>query len=128
MNLAQASDVVAALGRSLTSPELERVSSLIEEASDLISAWCRPDGSDLFTHEDDIPDAVSRVTARAVARVIAGGDAALNLAAQTTVVGPFQRQNTFNSDATSGGPWLTRTDKIRLKPWTRRFVWSLETH
>jgi hypothetical protein len=127
MNLAQASDVESALGRELEVPERARTDALIAEASDLVLAWCRPDGTD-FGSEELIPGAVTRVTARVVARVIASGADATNMSAQTTVVGPFQRQTTFNTDATGGGPWLTRADKMKLRPYRHVYVQNVSTY
>lgn len=124
MSLASSEDVVARLGRDLTPEEEERVEGLLDEASDLVVAWCRPDGTDF----DVVPDPVTRVTARLVARVITSGVDNINLSAQTTVVGPYQRQNTFSADSTSGGPWLNRADKIKLKPFRQRCVQNVSTH
>lgn len=124
MSLASSEDVVALLGLDLTPEQAEQIEGLLEEASDLVLAWCRPYGM-VF---DPIPAAVARVTARVVARVITSGSQVDGTAAQTTVVGPFQRQVTFNADATSGGPWLTRADKLRLKPHRNSYVQHFETY
>lgn len=126
MNLADVPHVQVALGRELTSQEQTRAEGLLPEASDLVWAWLQPNPD--WTDLSDVPPVVTRVTARMVARVITAGVESVNLSAQTTVVGPYQRQNTFNPDATSGGPWLTRVDKIALRPYRRGYVQNFSTH
>lgn len=108
--LADAEDVVARLGRNLTSDETARVSGLLDEASVMAGEWMR-------CVPDPVPDAVRIVVSRMVARVLAvAGD--VPEPAVTGVqanMGPFTVNRTYLSDATSGGVWLTRQDKNMLR-------------
>ena len=62
MAYATSSDVVAALGRSLTAAESVSVSNQLEQATDLVAAY-------LGNEPDPVPGAVARVVATMVAAV-----------------------------------------------------------
>lgn len=112
MVLASSADVVARLGRPLTTDETARVDGLLEEASVLVEGWMR-------CVPDPVPAAVKIVVSRMVARVFAtaAGDADPGVSGMQATMGPFTVNRSFSSDATSGGVWLTRQDKTMLRPY-----------
>lgn len=113
MVLASSEDVVARLGRPLTTSETARVTGLLEEASVMAEGWlqCVP---------DTVPDAVKIVVSRMVARVLtnaAAGGPEPGVSQVQATMGLFGVTRGFSSDATSGGVWLTRQDKSMLRPY-----------
>lgn len=112
MALATEVDVENALGRSLT--ESEDVTTLLEEASDLVVGYLR--------HEPDpVPDPVARAVATMVAAVLtkpavttadydAGG---YNISREAAAV------RVAVESATTSGPWLTQSLKRRLSMYRR---------
>jgi len=112
--LAQSADVAARLRRALTTAEADGVDDLVEEASVKVLAHIGK-GEDYFATVD-IPTTVKIVTSRMVARVFeqapAGVIPGTQQAGKTT--GPFSTQTTFINGASSGGPWLTRSDRADL--------------
>ena len=112
MAYATSSDVVAALGRSLTEAESVSVSNQLEQATDLVAAY-------LGNEPDPVPGAVARVVATMVAAVfskpsitIADYDASgYSTARQAAGV------HVGMESATTSGPWLTNALKERLKPY-----------
>ncbi len=114
MVLASSADVVARLGRPLTTDETARVTGLLEEASVMAEGWlqCVP---------DPVPDAVKIVVSRMVARVLATGPDAggpdPGVSQIQATMGIFGVTRGFSPDATSGGVWLTRQDKSMLRPY-----------
>jgi len=123
MALASDSDVENALGRSLT--ESEDVSTLLEEASDLVVGY-------LGYTPDPVPSPVARVVATMVTAV-------LNKPTTTTANYDATGYSTSTEyaqvtvgveSATSSGPWLTAALKMRLKPFrtfATRSVFSIKT-
>ena len=95
-------------------PQVER---LVDEAGDVVQAYCRRQ----FT-PGRVPPPVVRVVARIVARSLAAADAAEGLPVGTSNVqstaGPFSRSVSLADGSTDGGVWLTRQDKLRLRPFT----------
>lgn len=109
MAYATTSDVADRLGRPLTAAELPRVQVLLEDAAALIDA--HTDGA--LVDLDPLPSAPGRVSALMVARVLATADIPAGLESQT--VGPFGVR--FGAGYTSGGVWLSATDKTMLRSW-----------
>ena len=112
MALATEQDVENALGRSLT--ESEDVTTLLEEASDLVVGYLR--------HE---PDPVPGPVARAVATMVA---AVLTKPATTTADLDATGYNVARESAavrigiesaTTTGPWLTNSLKRRISRYRR---------
>lgn len=112
MALASSSDVVAALGRSLTSAETTAVSNQLDQASDLVVGY-------LGRYPDPVPGAVARVVATMVAAVF-------NKPTVTTADYDATGYSTSREyaqvhvgveSATSSGPWLTNALKQRLSPY-----------
>jgi len=105
--------VTAALGRSLTSAESGRVANLLDQADDLIIGY----GIDPAI--DPVPGAVKRVAASMVVAIftkpsinIADYDASgYRTSSETASV------HVGVESATTEGPWLTNSQKMRLNPY-----------
>ena len=120
--LAELSDVQRLLpDQQIPSDETEYVTALIEEAGDLVEAYCRT------AFDTPVPDRVRRVVARMVARAYSEKDGAVPEGASSTSVaaGPFSRSFGFESGATTNGVWLSANDKQRLRGYRGRVftVW-----
>ncbi len=113
MALASIADVQVALGRELTATELTTAGWLLESASDLVSAylgWVVP---------TPIPDAVTRVTADMVVAVLTRPEtttAGYDASGYNQIRGAASVRVGVES-ATTSGPWLTRSLKLRLAPY-----------
>lgn len=110
MALASQSDVEFALGRSLT--EQEDVSTLLEEASDLVVGY-------LGRTPSPVPSPVARVTATMVAAVLTK-PATTSADYQASGYNVQREAATIRvgmESATTTGPWLTASLKMRLKPY-----------
>ena len=113
MSFASSADVTAALGRSLTSAESGRVANLLDQADDLIIGY----GIDPAI--DPVPGAVKRVAASMVVAIftkpsinIADYDASgYRTSSETALV------HVGVESATTEGPWLTNSQKMRLNPY-----------
>ena len=121
MALATASDVVARLGRPLTTAEATRAEGLLEEASALVVGYLGEDPTDTSVDPAVVPSAVVVVVSGLVAGVIAR-DAAPARPEQeaqsvSTGVGPFQRSVSYGDGTTSSSPWLAAVDKMTLRPY-----------
>jgi hypothetical protein len=118
--LASDYDVTDALGRPLTSSEAKVVDSLIDQASDLVVGY-------LGTTPNPVPGAVTRAVATMVAAVfnkpsvtVADYDATGYRTAREAagvMVG--------TESATTEGPWLTNSLKMRLRPYRTADVVSV---
>lgn len=113
MTLAADPDVVARLGRPLTTDENGRVDGLLDEASALVEGWLG------FT-PDPVPSAVTIVTSRMVARALTASTPIPGLTDQQMTAGVYGVTQRFSADSSSGGVWLTRQDKIMLRPYGKR--------
>ena len=106
--------VVKALRRELTDAEREIVFDLIEEASDLVTAFLGVEVLEPF------PRPVVTVTSRAVARTLEriANEMAGGLPDHVTQVaetrGPYTRSLTFRNEGSAHAPWLTKQDKRLL--------------
>ena len=113
MAFATDGDVSDALGRSLTSLECRRVDNLLDEATDLVVGY----GIDPAI--SPVPGAVTRVVASMVVAVftkpsinIADYDASgYRTSSETAAV------HVGTESATTEGPWLTASQKMRLNPY-----------
>lgn len=115
--LAELSDVQRLLPeQQIPSEETEYVTALIEEAGDLVEAYCRT------TFPTPAPDRIRRVVARMVARAYTDNDGSVPEGASSTSVtaGPFSRSFGFEPGATSSGVWLSANDKQRLRGYRGR--------
>jgi hypothetical protein len=111
--LATASDVERRLGRALTAEESARTQGLLAEASALVLGHL---GS--APNADEALDVVAIVVSRMVARVleqagVTGG--AFGATAMTDQIGDFSQSRSFAPGSTSGGPWLSKADKLALR-------------
>lgn len=123
MSLASESDVEDALGRVLADDE--DVSTLLEEASDLVAGY-------LGYTPDPVPSPVARVVATMVVAVLT--KPAVSTSDYQASGYNVQREVTAVKvgveSATTSGPWLTASLKMRLRPFrtsaTRR-VFTIDT-
>lgn len=100
-------DVAARLGRLLTVDETERASGILDEASALVSGY-------LGTAYDADHTAVVVVESRIAARALTAGVAA-GVQSRQESAGPMSQQTTMTAEASSsGGVWLSKTDKQML--------------
>ena len=114
--LAGVEDVELLVG-SIDPGEHPRVGRLLEEAGDVVEAFCRRQFG-----AGQVPVPVTRVVARMVARALAAESAAVGLPVGTSNVqstaGPFSRSVSLAEGSTDGGVWLSRQDRIKLRPFT----------
>lgn len=113
MAFASSADVTAALGRSLTSAESGRVTNLLDQATDLVVGY----GIDVAI--DPVPGAVTRVVASMVVAVFT--KPSINIA-DYDASGYRSTSETASvrvgmESATTEGPWLTNSQKMRLNPY-----------
>ena len=110
--LAELSDVQRLLpDQPIPSDDNEYVDALIEEAGDLVEAYCRT------TFSTPVPDRIRRVVARMVARAYAEKDGTVPEGASSAslTAGPFSRSYGFEAGSTTSGVWLSANDKQRLR-------------
>jgi hypothetical protein len=110
---ASSADVTAALGRSLTSAESGRVTNLLDQATDLVVGY----GIDVAINP--VPGAVTRVVASMVVAVFT--KPSINIA-DYDASGYRSTSETASvrvgmESATTEGPWLTNSQKMRLNPY-----------
>lgn len=118
--LATVADVEARLGRPLTTSEEALTDpGLLEEASALVLAYLGCDPTDPDTGE--VPEPVSIVTSRMVARVLrqeaATAPGLVGATSATDTAGPFSQTRQYPAGITSGAPWTTAADKAILGPY-----------
>ncbi|QLF84149.1 head-to-tail adaptor [Gordonia phage Pytheas] len=113
--LATTADVEARLRRPLTDSEIATVQGLLEEAGVEILEFC---GVDSF---DPVPDTVRVVASRMVARVFSGSTTVGGVEIPSTAsevdmrASAFQFSGRFDADRSSGGVWLTKADRRKLR-------------
>ena len=111
--LATVDDVQDRLGRVLTDQEAAEVDGLIVEASYLVTGYLRR-----VFEPTEIPETVSTVVSRMVARLILAPPEDVNQESASYTAGVFSKNVKFVSSG--GSPWLTRSDKIALAPFRAR--------
>lgn len=118
MALATNADVEERLGRPLTTAEASKVAGLLEEASALVIGYLGCDPTDTSVEPPTVPAAVAIVVSRIVARVFeqTASAGATGSEATTNTTGPFSQTVRFAAGSTSGAPWLTKADKLTLRP------------
>lgn len=122
MALASEADVENALGRALATAE--DVTTLLEEASDLVAGY-------LGYVPDPAPTPVARVVATMVAAVLSkpATNTADYGASGYNVVRESMPVKVGVESATTTGPWLTASLKMRLRPYrsaATRSVFSID--
>lgn len=117
MALATAADVVARLGRALTTAEEGKVGGLLEEASALVIGYLVCDPTDTSVEPPEVPTAVAIVVSRMVARVLQQTASVEEFGSEATTdsTGPFSTTVRYGAGTTSGAPWLTKVDKLTLR-------------
>lgn len=108
-------EVVKALdGSTLTEAEENKLEGRWEKSSDLVEGYI----GEVYGPGDTVPGVVVRVVASAVARLYLRDrtkSAPLFAESKSQAMGPFNANLKFNTDATSGEPWLAKSDKLRLR-------------
>lgn len=115
------SDVEARLRRDLTGSEETYLPGIAEEASALIEGYlgvCYAEGG-------DVPNAVTITTSRMVARIMSMSSPPSQADSVTRGMGPFSATQSYVADSTSGGPWLTKSDRMALAPYRERGAISI---
>lgn len=117
--LAELSDVQRLLpNQPIPESDAEFIGALIDEAGDLIEAYCRT------TFKNPVPDKIRRVAARMVARAykeqLDGTDLPEGASNASFTAGPFSRSMGFESGSTTSGVWLSANDKQRLRGYRAR--------
>lgn len=108
-----------------TNPSIEveegeqvEILNMIQEALDLVEGHTRVD----FRSREEIPPPVARVVTRMVVRSLEQSHHELgippNASNLSQTAGSFSRNVGFESGSTSGGVWLNRQDRIRLRRWS----------
>jgi hypothetical protein len=109
-------DVQAALSRDLTDDEAEALPDKALIASDVVEGYLGIVYNTAATPPDVVPGVVTRVTAGLVGRVFtAAGKVPIFQDTLSQAMGPFNTNTHFIADASSGDPWLTKVDKLRLR-------------
>lgn len=106
MALATQANVEAWLGRTLSASEAARVESLLARSEALVMGWLG-----CIAAPEPVP-AISSTVAEMVGRVLlsAGRFGVAQASTDGTAL-------SFTSDSTSGSPWLSKTDKMALRPY-----------
>lgn len=117
--LAELSDVQRLLpNQPIPESDTDFVAALIEEAGDLISAYCRT------AFDDHVPEKIRRVAARMVARAykeqLDGMQVPEGASNASFSAGPFSRSMGFETGSTTSGVWLSANDKQRLRGYRAR--------
>jgi hypothetical protein len=118
MALATVADVALRLGRDLTTTETSRAEGLLEEASALVIGYLGCDPTDTSVEPPTVPAAVAIVVSRMVARVLQQSASVEEFGSEATTdsTGPFSTTVRYGAGTTSGAPWLTKVDKLTLRP------------
>ena len=107
MALATQADVEAVLGRVLAEAESGRVEALLRRADALILGWLG-----MTAEPAPIPPVLTDTSADMVARVFTA-----SVTAGVASVGVDDASIRYTADASSGGVWLSNSDKIALRPY-----------
>lgn len=112
-------DVAAALGAEVDVPDdaVDQVNILIANALAMVRGYLHP-----VKVEEPLPDEVRQVVVRIVVRYLTRGKggAPENATGMMNVAGSFTRQVNFASGASDGGVWMTKQDRVMLRPLKRR--------
>jgi hypothetical protein len=113
MAYATTSDVTSRLGRALTTSETTQVEEWLTDAGLLIDGYTRAP----VVAPDTVPDAYLVVSALMAIRALGAVELIPGTESSTNQVGPFASTLRFGGGGTSGGVWLSGTDKIMLRPY-----------
>lgn len=115
MAYATSTDVATRLGRGLVAGEIDQVQALIVEASALVNGYLGR--TEPF---DPVPEEVSAVVTKVVARALMTADIPENVATQQQTAGPYARTVTFAGDGSA--LYLGATEKLMLRPFRSGMV------
>lgn len=122
--LAAQADVEARLRRDLTDEEATWLAGVLEEASAEVIEFCGRD----FAEFDPVPSTVRIVVSRIAARALVATTTDVGTDAYTNQAGPYQQVRSVSSDASSGGVWLSKGDKRKLRAYCiLRGAFTLDT-
>lgn len=111
--LASLSDVEERLRTPFDDADEQRVLGLLKEASTLVTSY-------LGYVPDPVPEAVSIVVSRMVARVMEAPEQSHSAESVSYTAGPFTTNMAFAQGSSGGAPWLSGSDKVMLAPFLRR--------
>ena len=110
-------DVKARLRRDLSSTEIEFLPGIVDEASALLEGYLGV----CYGDDETVPTAVVVIASRVAARILTMPEGPAGLAdSRTSALGPFSATIQYSTDSSSGGPWLTKSDRIALAPYRAR--------
>lgn len=120
MAYATVDDVAAATGATYTDTQVAQLTSWLTDAGLLI------DGYLCVSAPDPAPEAYKQVSINMAVRALAATDSGVTpgATAQLNVAGPFTQQTQFSAQSTTGGVWLSASDKLMLRPY-RQVVTSI---
>lgn len=106
--------VEALLGKPLNANEKARLDFLIDSALSLINGYTGMS----FTNSDAMPKVVEVVALSIINRALGQnvGAVAAGVSQQQYTMGPFSQSTSFSVDSQGGDVWLTRQDKLKLRP------------
>lgn len=110
------SEVENRLRRPLTSEEEEYLPGIVDEASALVEGYLGV----CYDEAAAVPEAVTVVTSRVVSRILTSTTMPSQAESSSRGMGPFSAQISYVADSTSGGPWLTKSDRMTLAPYRAR--------
>lgn len=120
--LATPGDVEARLRRELAGDEADHIDSILEEASSMVTEFCR---GKVF---DPVPDAVRIVTSRVAARALLSPAGTGGVQSLTNQAGPqYAQTRVFTADSANGGVYLTAVDRKQLRRHARAGAESFDT-
>lgn len=115
--VASVSDVEDALGESVDEADLRRVESLLGQCRSVIEGYLHP-----AVVPEPVPVAVRDVAVRMTVRALEAKNSGVEtgVSGLMNVAGSATQQRQFSSAASDGGVWMSRQDRLMLRPFRRR--------
>lgn len=115
--LARIEDVEASLGEDVPGDMAGRVESLLGQARSVIEGYLYP-----AVVPEPVPAAVVDVAVRMVVRALEAKNSGVEtgVSGLMNVAGSATQQRQFSSAASDGGVWMSRQDRLMLRPFRRR--------
>ena len=110
-------DVEASLGEDVPEDAAGRVESLLGQARSVIEGYLYP-----AVVPEPTPSAVRDVSVRMVVRALEAKNSGVEtgVSGLMNTSGPATQQRQFSSAASDGGVWMSRQDRLMLRPFRRR--------
>lgn len=100
--------------RVLTASEVTFLPGVADEASAFLEGYLGV----VYAEDDEVPDAVIITLSRVAARMLNDtGTVPAQADSVSRGMGPFNATTHYVEGSTSGGPWLTKSDKVALTPY-----------